>query len=45
MSELFFTFGILFFISTIITQVIVMYSYIKLWTDWFDLGNKTDDIE
>lgn len=36
MSEVFFTFGALFFISTILTQMFVIYTYIKFWTNWLD---------
>ena len=36
MSELFFTFGVLFFISTILTQMFVAYTYVKFWTNWLD---------
>ena len=36
MSEVFFTFGTLFFISTIITQMVVAYTYVKFWTTWLD---------
>ena len=36
MSEVFFTFGTLFFISTIITQVIVAYNYVSFTTTWLD---------
>lgn len=36
MSEVFFTFGTLFFISTIITQVIVVYNHVRFTTTWLD---------